>query len=673
MSHPLSHVPDGPKDPWSVDFVSRPSQDADARAVTNNGAAPRAAAFDAVIGPSPSRGVKVGSRGPEELMGAAHDELSQRDQPLVGDLLLSSMSESTFHAHSQQQPQHQEPGCSVSAGGQLPAREFSTNITASSAGAAGPPLQIPPGALVDFLASSQLSTTVAPPMAMPGGYASHGASANTSFQHQLSGPSAGHSGAAAASSSMPIFSSFATTSSHQAAPYILTAEGSEGPRRHAGVAGPMGSAGSSTSSSGGGIRRMATGRSIVVSGLPPDFDFFKLKQLFSGFGKIVSARALTHPDSTLCTGVGYVNFESSDDARRAQRDMNGATVVANGSDGITAPPFTMQVKAADEDLTYVSEETTKIFIRHIPRDTTPEELSATFRHFGNVIQAVVKDDTSSKGRQEQTNLKMGYVTFERVEEALAASRDANGKLFLRSSTIPLIVKLAETLACRSQRQNRVSPAVSTSSASPHTTPSPSNSPPHLTGTAHPTPQAHSLPGSWAAPPPAGAPHFGLSPMQAGGMYIVDPASLNFAVAPQGAISWQPPPTTNRFNPPSATAGHNPPSPQRLVMLPQQPQPPLMVQPSNPQFAPLLFSPNDHSHMYAGRQGPVAMPVMAGRDGSYHMITVPASQGFQFMGPQLLQQTAFAGGAQYFVPAPFQGGGGAPRDPIRPTGTDERRF
>ena len=214
--------------------------------------------------------------------------------------------------------------------------------------------------------------------------------------------------------------------------------------------------------------------SITVSGIPPTFDIVKLKQLFAPFGSVRATRVvkkrLDGTGGSASTATGHLTFECEAAACQAQLAMNGATIVEHGTGAV----FTLLVTAAtirDGELCLGGEETTKVFVRHIPRDSTLEEISAAFRRFGTVLQLTVHDDISARGKQEATSLKMGYVTFSSVEAALAAAREGNRRMYLPSSApdMPLLIKLAETLACRRLRRNKATdgtPSPPTTSA-PH--------------------------------------------------------------------------------------------------------------------------------------------------------------------------------------------------------------
>lgn len=399
-------------------------------------------------------------------------------------------------------------------------------------------------------------------------------------------------------------------------------------------------------------RFQSTGRSIVVTGLPPTmFDFVKLRQLFTPFGAVTSARVLSDPDTHVCKGVGYVNFESAEDARRAQQAMNGATIVENGPQSSAVPTalFTIQVNAAREDLTYVSEETTKIFIRHIPRDITPAELTSAFRQYGTVLQAVIQDDLSARGRQEGTALKMGYITFSRVEEALAAMHEGNRRMLLPGSSpdLPLLIKLAETLACRRLRQSREAMGMSSSttnlagSSSTHRAdvpglmaPRPSPAvPPALIDIGSAAMTMNSFPAPPPLPPlPTAALYQPLqnhAPYQNPQLHVNHPPPQTFAMPPPPGMqvvpwaSW--PPSGGSFPPATAPLMHA-----------QQQQPPpgpftmFSVAPSHDPGAGMIFVPQDRHH--AHNPGPHRELVLSSTGQLMEVVTSgvpggPSSDGF----------------------------------------------
>ncbi|KAH0475433.1 MAG: hypothetical protein KVP17_004020, partial [Porospora cf. gigantea B] len=65
-----------------------------------------------------------------------------------------------------------------------------------------------------------------------------------------------------------------------------------------------------------------TGENLYVKNLPEDVDDDKLLDMFSSFGPVTSAKAMTD-ERGKCRGFGFVCFHSAEDAARAVTDMHG--------------------------------------------------------------------------------------------------------------------------------------------------------------------------------------------------------------------------------------------------------------------------------------------------------------------------------------------------------------
>lgn len=72
----------------------------------------------------------------------------------------------------------------------------------------------------------------------------------------------------------------------------------------------------------------ATYTNLYVKNLDPEVTEELLQEKFSEFGKIVSL-VLAKDDDGASRGFGFVNFESSDDAKRALEVMNGSQLGRN--------------------------------------------------------------------------------------------------------------------------------------------------------------------------------------------------------------------------------------------------------------------------------------------------------------------------------------------------------
>eukprot|EP00744_Colponema_vietnamica_P004428 GILI01006616.1.p1 GENE.GILI01006616.1~~GILI01006616.1.p1 ORF type:complete len:1031 (+),score=207.08 GILI01006616.1:286-3378(+) len=189
----------------------------------------------------------------------------------------------------------------------------------------------------------------------------------------------------------------------------------------------------------------ASGKNLFVSGLHPYIEHKRLKAIFSAYGPVNSTRVLYDTsEPTKSKGMGFVHFEEHSSVDVAIKTLNGARLnvdiprsevaaidpsVADPNISLTASSLpgeesayvtvsmTLQVKLADDDATFIPEETNKLFIRNVPRSITTMQLWTYFRRFGNVLDCSIHKDISARGRLEQSTLNMAYVTYSSIAEA----------------------------------------------------------------------------------------------------------------------------------------------------------------------------------------------------------------------------------------------------------------
>uniref|UniRef100_F6Y5H7 RRM domain-containing protein n=1 Tax=Ciona intestinalis TaxID=7719 RepID=F6Y5H7_CIOIN len=63
---------------------------------------------------------------------------------------------------------------------------------------------------------------------------------------------------------------------------------------------------------------------LYVAGLNPDTSEESLKQRFSSYGTIIQTRVLKDKNTNLCSGIGFVLFNTKDEAMAAIKALNGA-------------------------------------------------------------------------------------------------------------------------------------------------------------------------------------------------------------------------------------------------------------------------------------------------------------------------------------------------------------
>ncbi|KAF9688059.1 hypothetical protein SADUNF_Sadunf02G0157600 [Salix dunnii] len=103
----------------------------------------------------------------------------------------------------------------------------------------------------------------------------------------------------------------------------------------------------------------------------------------------------------------------------------------------------LQVKYADGELERLEH---KLFVGMLPKNVSEAELSDLFSKYG-----VIKDLQILRGSQ-QTSKGCAFLKYETKEQALAALEDINGKHKMEGSSVPLVVKWADTEKERQARR-----------------------------------------------------------------------------------------------------------------------------------------------------------------------------------------------------------------------------
>ncbi|KAL4588227.1 hypothetical protein LXL04_001109 [Taraxacum kok-saghyz] len=109
----------------------------------------------------------------------------------------------------------------------------------------------------------------------------------------------------------------------------------------------------------------------------------------------------------------------------------------------------------------------KIFIGMLPKNVSEAEVSALFSQYGTL-----KDLQILRGSQ-QTSKGCAFVKYETKEQAVAAIEDLNGKHKMEGSTVPLVVKWADTEKERLARKAQKAQSISSNMANADPTQHPS--------------------------------------------------------------------------------------------------------------------------------------------------------------------------------------------------------
>ncbi|XP_020108843.1 RNA-binding protein BRN1-like isoform X2 [Ananas comosus] len=104
----------------------------------------------------------------------------------------------------------------------------------------------------------------------------------------------------------------------------------------------------------------------------------------------------------------------------------------------------LQVKYADGELERLEH---KLFIGMLPKNITEDEVSALFSTYGSI-----KDLQILKGSHQANKAGCAFLKYETKEQALAAIESLNGKYRMEGSSVPLVVKWADTEKERQARR-----------------------------------------------------------------------------------------------------------------------------------------------------------------------------------------------------------------------------
>ncbi|KAJ4833622.1 condensin subunit [Turnera subulata] len=141
-----------------------------------------------------------------------------------------------------------------------------------------------------------------------------------------------------------------------------------------------------------------------------------------------------------------------DKTTRASRGVK--LLVVNGDHRASSP---LQVKYADGELERLEH---KLFVGMLPKNVSEDELSNLFSKYGTI-----KDLQILRGSQ-QTSKGCAFLKYETKDQALAALEAINGKHKMEGSSVPLVVKWADTEKERQARRAQKAQSMASNMQSP---------------------------------------------------------------------------------------------------------------------------------------------------------------------------------------------------------------
>ncbi|XP_071720488.1 RNA-binding protein BRN1-like isoform X2 [Rutidosis leptorrhynchoides] len=167
---------------------------------------------------------------------------------------------------------------------------------------------------------------------------------------------------------------------------------------------------------------------LFVGQVPKHVTESELASLFQEFALVDQVNIIKDKATRASRGCCFVICPSREEADKAVDACHNKKTLP----GASCP---LQVKYADGELERLEH---KIFIGMLPKNVSEGEVSSLFSQYGTL-----KDLQILRGSQ-QTSKGCAFVKYETKEQAVAAIEDLNGKHKMEGSTVPLVVKWADT-------------------------------------------------------------------------------------------------------------------------------------------------------------------------------------------------------------------------------------
>ncbi|XP_061366450.1 RNA-binding protein BRN1 [Gastrolobium bilobum] len=178
---------------------------------------------------------------------------------------------------------------------------------------------------------------------------------------------------------------------------------------------------------------------LFVGQVPKHMTEDELLGMFKEFALVDEVNIIKDKATRASRGCCFVICPSREEADKAVNACHNKKTLP----GAASP---LQVKYADGELERLEH---KLFIGMLPKNVSEVEVSALFSNYGTI-----KDLQILRGSQ-QTSKGCAFLKYETKEQALAALEAINGKHKMEGSSVPLVVKWADTekerLARRAQK------------------------------------------------------------------------------------------------------------------------------------------------------------------------------------------------------------------------------
>ncbi|KAI3979648.1 hypothetical protein MKX01_013743 [Papaver californicum] len=191
---------------------------------------------------------------------------------------------------------------------------------------------------------------------------------------------------------------------------------------------------------------------LFVGQVPKHMTEVELISMFKEFSLVDEVNIIKDKTTRTSRGCCFLICPSREEADKAVNACHNKRTLP----GACSP---LQVKYADGELERLEH---KLFIGMLPKNVSDAEVSALFSKYGKI-----KDLQILRGSQ-QTSKGCAFLKYETKEQALSALEAINGKHKMEGSSVPLVVKWADTEKERQAR--RAQKAQSQASGVPNSDP-----------------------------------------------------------------------------------------------------------------------------------------------------------------------------------------------------------
>ncbi|KAK1558290.1 hypothetical protein Q3G72_000787 [Acer saccharum] len=175
---------------------------------------------------------------------------------------------------------------------------------------------------------------------------------------------------------------------------------------------------------------------LFVGQVPKNMTEAQLLAMFKEFALVDEVNIIKDKTTRASRGCCFVICPSRQEADKAVNACHNKKTLP----GASSP---LQVKYADGELERLEH---KLFVGMLPKNVSEAEVSALFSKHGTI-----KDLQILRGSQ-QTSKGCAFLKYEAKDEALAALEAINGKHKMEGSSVPLVVKWADTEKERQARR-----------------------------------------------------------------------------------------------------------------------------------------------------------------------------------------------------------------------------